>query len=181
MFGGKQARVWLVRDGDRVYLDRNCDGDLTNDGDPIELPPRVGQRGENCEVDLGAVTVAGAIAKTSIVFLANSEDLSLLASAPGSPAQSAGYAATTVSLAFADRPADAPLAYSQGPVSLMPVMPAVVNFASPWRLPASARVRRSSRTSAMCRQRAPSRRIPLPPSWAGGKAIERKATLSERC
>jgi hypothetical protein len=31
------TRVWMVLDGDRLYVDKNCNGDLTDDGPPGEL------------------------------------------------------------------------------------------------------------------------------------------------
>src|SRR5947207_2599263 len=35
-----KARVWLVLDGDRLYVDRNANGDLTDDGEPVRLPDK---------------------------------------------------------------------------------------------------------------------------------------------
>src|SRR6516164_3153558 len=32
-----RTRVWLVLDGERLYVDRNCNGDLTDDGPPAEI------------------------------------------------------------------------------------------------------------------------------------------------
>jgi hypothetical protein len=32
-----QTRVWMALDGERLYIDRNCNGDLTDDGPPAEL------------------------------------------------------------------------------------------------------------------------------------------------
>jgi hypothetical protein len=32
-----KTRVWMVLDGERLYVDRNCNGDLTDDGPPAEL------------------------------------------------------------------------------------------------------------------------------------------------
>ena len=31
------TRVWLALDGERLYVDKNCNGDLTDDGPPAEL------------------------------------------------------------------------------------------------------------------------------------------------
>lgn len=40
LFGPEgRTRVWLVLDGDAAYLDRNGNGDLTEDGEKIPLPP----------------------------------------------------------------------------------------------------------------------------------------------
>jgi hypothetical protein len=35
-----KTRVWMVLDGERLYVDRNCNGDLTDDGPPTELKDR---------------------------------------------------------------------------------------------------------------------------------------------
>jgi hypothetical protein len=32
-----QTRVWMALDGERLYVDRNCNGDLTDDGPPAEI------------------------------------------------------------------------------------------------------------------------------------------------
>jgi hypothetical protein len=41
-----EAKVWLVEDGERLYVDRNGNGDLTDDGPPIE-PSNVRKLGAN--------------------------------------------------------------------------------------------------------------------------------------
>ena len=33
-----KTKVWLVLDGDTLYVDRNCNGDLTEEGERVELP-----------------------------------------------------------------------------------------------------------------------------------------------
>jgi hypothetical protein len=37
LLGPDATRVWLVLDGERLYVDRNANGDLTDDGPPAEL------------------------------------------------------------------------------------------------------------------------------------------------
>jgi hypothetical protein len=32
-----RTRVWMVLDGERLFVDKNCNGDLTDDGPPFEL------------------------------------------------------------------------------------------------------------------------------------------------
>jgi hypothetical protein len=32
-----RTRVWMVLDGERLYVDKNCNGDLTDDGPPTQL------------------------------------------------------------------------------------------------------------------------------------------------
>ena len=34
---GTTTRVWMALDGERLYVDRNCNGDLTDDGPPAQL------------------------------------------------------------------------------------------------------------------------------------------------
>src|SRR5436853_400879 len=45
VFGAKaEARVWLVKDGDVLYVDRNGNGDLTEDGEKItRFVPKKGE------------------------------------------------------------------------------------------------------------------------------------------
>ena len=31
------TRVWMVLDGEKLYVDKNCNGDLTDDGPPAEI------------------------------------------------------------------------------------------------------------------------------------------------
>jgi hypothetical protein len=54
VFGAEAAaRVWLVLDGDILYVDRNGNGDLTEDGDRVrsaKLPPRLEKEKSNVEV-----------------------------------------------------------------------------------------------------------------------------------
>jgi hypothetical protein len=38
------TRVWLVLDGDTLYVDRNANGDLTDDGDPLKPETRPGDK-----------------------------------------------------------------------------------------------------------------------------------------
>jgi hypothetical protein len=40
-----QTRVWMVLDGERLYVDRNCNGDLTDDGPPAELMDKASNPG----------------------------------------------------------------------------------------------------------------------------------------
>jgi hypothetical protein len=34
------TRVWLVLDGEKLFIDKNCNGDLTDDGPPLEIKDR---------------------------------------------------------------------------------------------------------------------------------------------
>src|SRR4051812_29976418 len=61
-FGPKgEDRVWLVLDGDTLYVDRNGNGDLTEPGDKVAAEKRPGRDpGESGRsFDVGDVTVGG--------------------------------------------------------------------------------------------------------------------------
>src|SRR5436305_7966799 len=60
-----KARVWLVLDGDVLYVDRNGNGDLTEDGERVQLPPFKNERKDGVtdgdrEVRAGTLTVGPA-------------------------------------------------------------------------------------------------------------------------
>jgi RNA polymerase sigma factor (sigma-70 family) len=38
LLGEAKTKVWMVLDGNKLYVDRNANGDLTDDGDPLTLP-----------------------------------------------------------------------------------------------------------------------------------------------
>jgi hypothetical protein len=54
-----KTRVWLVLDGDTVYVDRNGNGDLTDPGERVPMPPLKASKHplfqEEREVDLGDI------------------------------------------------------------------------------------------------------------------------------
>src|SRR5437667_8390513 len=54
-------RVWLVRDGDTLYVDRNGNGDLTESGEKVaaEKEPGRDSEGDGYSFDVGKLTVGG--------------------------------------------------------------------------------------------------------------------------
>src|SRR5205085_6147639 len=54
-------RVWLVRDGDTLYVDRNGNGDLTESGEKVAAEKRPGRdpEEEGYAFDVGDLTVGG--------------------------------------------------------------------------------------------------------------------------
>jgi hypothetical protein len=56
-----QGRVWLVLDGDTLYVDRNGNGDLTDAGEKIAAQKRPGRNAEDdgYSFDVGDVTAGG--------------------------------------------------------------------------------------------------------------------------
>ena len=64
------VKVWIVEDGKRLFVDKNANGDLTDDGPPIE-PSKVRDLGDNrwdFEYVLDAVTPANGSRHTSFVL-----------------------------------------------------------------------------------------------------------------
>ncbi len=50
LFQGKQeVSVWIVMDGDRLYFDRNANGDLTEPGEKLQQKPRLAKPGETLQ------------------------------------------------------------------------------------------------------------------------------------
>jgi hypothetical protein len=47
-----RTRVWMVLDGERLFVDRNCNGDLTDDGPSVEVKDNTEPAPfeENCRV-----------------------------------------------------------------------------------------------------------------------------------
>src|SRR5262245_7941407 len=59
VFGAKH-RVWLVQDGDTLYVDRNGNGDLTEPGEKVTARKRLSGEAEGAfEFEVGDLTVAG--------------------------------------------------------------------------------------------------------------------------
>lgn len=70
-FGPDAAqRVWLVRDGDTLYVDKNGNGDLTDAGEAVtRTPPRKGREEDVSKTfDIGDVTVGGKTHKALTVY-----------------------------------------------------------------------------------------------------------------
>jgi hypothetical protein len=51
-------RVWLVKDGDTLYVDRNGNGDLTDPGEKI-APHNSGSADDGCSWEIDEITVGG--------------------------------------------------------------------------------------------------------------------------
>lgn len=71
VFGPKaEHRVWLVRDGDTLHVDKNGNGDLTDPGEAVaKTKPRKGREDElNAVFDIGDVIVGGKTHKTLTVY-----------------------------------------------------------------------------------------------------------------
>jgi len=49
-----KVRVWIVVDGEQLYIDKNCNGDLTDDGGPRELKAKRTDPASYDKVDVAA-------------------------------------------------------------------------------------------------------------------------------
>jgi hypothetical protein len=69
LFGPERHHVWLVLDGDTLYVDRNGDGDLTNRGEKIaaQKKPQYEPQEHGYTFDVGDVTVGGRTHKGLVV------------------------------------------------------------------------------------------------------------------
>jgi hypothetical protein len=105
-----KARVWLVKDGDTLYLDRNGNGDLTEDGERL-----AGKGGEQA----GAITAAAGkkyeIRQCNLTKLGGpkgQQDFCHIAIDVGGGLRQYSFAG------FADSPRNAPVVHFDGPLTI---------------------------------------------------------------
>jgi hypothetical protein len=139
-----QTHVWLVQDGDTLYVDRNGNGDLTEDGEKVTAEKRDGAEGtyffQAGNVRDGALLhKALSVGVTSLTHLAEQDELvkALVTNEPkargyilalevevpgwkgtgvgGRVRERAFYVDVNGALQFAERPRDAPVVYFGGP------------------------------------------------------------------
>ena len=116
-----KTRIWLVADGKDVYIDRNGNGDLTEDGE------RVGSQ-EGGWFLLRDVTEADGKTEHEDLRIKVMEDSSfeLKLRSPGNIRQHVGRV-ESFRPQLAAKPADAPIIHPNGPLTLAPYTP--INFA----------------------------------------------------
>jgi hypothetical protein len=114
------TRVWVVRDGDTLYVDKNGNGDLTESAEKLMLPASESDR-ERAQAlsGLDITAKAGVAPNTKIDFRLFDESFLIYCQAEGRPWQRAGGDATGA-LQFGDKPATAPIIHFQGPLSIAP-------------------------------------------------------------
>jgi hypothetical protein len=121
-----KSRAWVVLDGDILYVDRNCNGDLTEAGERLVIKnpkrnldkkkPRSSKAVDSVHVvitDLGG-------AKHRLTFRLTSTGVGLVARCHGSQYVGSTYRDDMV---FAARPQDAPIVHLNGPLTLQFVDP----------------------------------------------------------
>jgi hypothetical protein len=110
VFGQKaQTRVWLVQDGNRLYIDRNGNGDLTEEGEMVE--------GNGLFHDEGRIREADGTEHSRLLVqrFYDSRRCRVRIFVRGEHQQSAGFGQTR--LEFAARPQDAPILHFNGPLT----------------------------------------------------------------
>jgi hypothetical protein len=115
-----QTRVWLVVDGKTAYVDRNANGDLTEEGE------RVAQQSDG-SFHLGNITEPGGATHKDLQLSIHDRSLfslSIVTADQGSKTvgkTSPGYGDYTFPKPqFGDRPKDAPIIHPDGPLSIVP-------------------------------------------------------------
>lgn len=172
-----EARVWLVWDGDVLYVDRNGDGDLTEPGKRVTAKPPEDDEDPWTTFPAGDLSVGGKTHRgLRVSFKSVGEDarafqvdLSTAFAELRGPAEEGGLIFQTAGwqdgdelLQFADRPADAPVLHFGGPLQV--------------RLARWARVVESDPDEPFRQEvnrllPARMRRHPLPPGFCGNKQI----------
>ena len=111
-----QTRVWLVLDGDTLFIDRNGNLDLTEAGEKVKGQPHA-QRPTETNFDAGTITAKGVSPKTRLEVLVVPDLIFVYSHTERPPWQravvdSAGY------LAFGNKPQTAPVLRFQGPLTI---------------------------------------------------------------
>jgi hypothetical protein len=118
-----KSRAWVVLDGDVLYVDRNCNGDLTEEGERLVIknPKRNLAKKNPSAVDSVSVVITDRDgAKHKLTFRLTSAGVGLVASCHGSQYVGSTYRDDMV---FADRPQEAPIVHLNGPLTLLLVDP----------------------------------------------------------
>jgi hypothetical protein len=121
-----KSRAWVVLDGDILYVDRNCNGDLTEAGERLVIKNPKRNRGKKKPGMSNAVDSVHVVitdlggAKHRLTFRLTSTGIGIDAKCHGSQ-----YVGSTYrdDLVFASRPQDAPIVHLNGPLTLRLVEP----------------------------------------------------------
>ncbi len=112
-----KTRIWLVLDGDVLYIDRNGNGDLTDKGERVEK-----QKGKLSQFMAGDVLDAdGKTKHTAFMVMQAAEEGETVTFVAGMVSGKRMFMAGADSLGtlqFADRPQDAPVIHFGGPLRM---------------------------------------------------------------
>ncbi|HMC65115.1 MAG TPA: hypothetical protein VKI65_09250 [Gemmataceae bacterium] len=117
------TRVWLVLDGDRLYVDRNGDGDLTQEDEHVAVSYTKDNEGQSAQIEVGKIAAkAGVPPNTQLTLSWSSRRTRIYCEAEGRPWQRAGLDASG-ELQFSSQAKTAPIVHFYGPLSLSPDEP----------------------------------------------------------
>src|SRR5262249_5271366 len=122
-----KSRAWVVLDGDFLYVDRNCNGDLTEEGERLVIKRKPQRNLDKKKPGTSSAVASMHVvitdldgAKHRLTFRLTSTGVGIDAKCHGSQ-----YVGSTYrdDLVFASRPQDAPIIHLNGPLTLQLVDP----------------------------------------------------------
>ena len=115
-----KSRAWVVLDGDVLYVDRNCNGDLTEEGERLVINNPKRNDKKNAVDSKSVVITDREGVKHQLTFRLTRTGVGLVTRDHGSQ-----YVGSTYrdDMMFADRPQDAPIVHLNGPLTLLLVDP----------------------------------------------------------
>jgi len=115
-----KSRAWVVLDGDVLYVDRNCNGDLTEEGERLVINNPKRNDKKNAVDSKSVVITDREGVKHQLTFRLTRTGVGLVTRDHGSQ-----YVGSTYrdDMMFADRPQDAPIVHLNGPLTLLLVAP----------------------------------------------------------
>jgi hypothetical protein len=171
---GPQAktRVWLVQDGNRLYIDRNANGDLTEEGETATW------NGPSCAA--GYVTGAGGKSRHGVSLRKYPSGMRLTVVYEGKRRYVAGDPDADP-LLFADRPSEAPVIHIGGPPSVQLSHYGLGGGETALRVRVGTPgLGQGAFAGLVLPDVAPVAEIEFPPKGPGGKPTVRKVTLTDR-
>ena len=113
------TRIWLVIDGDTLYVDRNGNGDLTENGKKVKFERQEGRNGGG-QIDAGEIAAKAGVPKNAHINVGFfGEDVYVYNEAEGRPWQRAGRDVGG-NLRFSDKPQNAPVIHFNGALVINP-------------------------------------------------------------
>jgi hypothetical protein len=112
-----RTRIWLVQDGDILYVDRNGNGDLTETGESVKSD------GRREKFEIGTIVEANGKTKhTDLVMHRYERGMQIEMKIEGKRKQFTGYGLQPEqpSLQFGDSPRSAPIVHFNGPLVVRP-------------------------------------------------------------
>ncbi len=113
VFGAEaETRVWLVLDGDQLYVDRNANGDMTEDGEAVA--------GKDGKFDAVTITAKDGVASGTRVEVQRAGELTFVYCHINTDSWQRAVVDKTGNLQFADSRQAAPVIHFNGPLTIAP-------------------------------------------------------------